>query len=240
MCFRKKDLIPIVCGITALLAMLCYGYVLYTDYRMFQVDSFVFKGKKIYLIESPYNCGFRNHRMTERCLEVAIAKDWLSKNSENLVEIGAVTPYYFRNLTHDVCDPADKHTKVNLQTSMFNLDLQNKNVLSISTIEHIGTGEYGLSIDSKESAVLALKKILNESKKCLITFPIGANRDLEQYVFGTKFPETVTVSFFVRKADDNNFSETKDINLVKRTDYGPIGANAVVVMEKNIGTLKGE
>lgn len=115
---------------------------------------------------------------------------------------------------------------------MFNLDLRNKNVLSISTIEHIGTGEYGISIKEGESAVLALKKILNESKKCLITFPIGVNKDLEQYVFQNKFSESVTISFFVRNSNDNDFKETKDINLVKRTKYGSVGANAVVVIEK--------
>lgn len=217
------------CGVVAVLAALFYGYDIY---HMSLIDSFIYKGKRVKLIESPYNCGFCHRRMTERCLEMAIAKIWLEQNRENLIEIGAVSPYYFQNLKHDVCDPADQHSKVNLKISMFNLDLKNKNVLSISTIEHIGTGEYGIPINKQESSVLALQKILNESNRCLVTFPIGANKDLEQYVFGNKFSKSVTVSFFIRNSDDNNFRETKDINLVKRITYGPIGANAVVVIEK--------
>ncbi len=230
--FSKKDIVPVICGIVSIAAMLIYGYRTYISYKIAKIDSFIYKGKKVKLEEAPYNCGFRWHRMTERCFEIAIAKIWLEKNKKDVVEIGAVSPYYFPNLTHNVCDPADKHSRVNLKTSMFNLDLKNKNVLSISTIEHIGTGQYGVPIDKNESAVLALEKILRESKKCLITFPIGANKDLEKYVFEDNIPKSVMVSFFVRNSDDNDFKETKDINLVKRTKYGPVGANAVVIIEK--------
>lgn len=232
MSLKRKDLIPVSCGIVAILVALFYGYNMFTEYRMAQIDSFIYKGRKVKLVESSYNCGFRPYRMSERCLEMAIAKIWLDQNKENVIEIGAVTPYYFQNLTHDVCDPADRHNRVNLKTSMFDLDLKNKNILSISTIEHIGTGEYGIPINKNESAVLALKKILNESNKCLVTFPIGANKDLEQYVFENEFSKSTKVSFFVRNSRDNDFKETKNINLVKRATYGPVGANAVVVIEK--------
>lgn len=228
----SKNIIPVVCGIVSVLIAVFYGYSVYAGYRIARVDSFIYKGKTVKLEESSYNCGFRHNRMTERCLEMAIAKVWLTKNKKNVVEVGAVSPYYFSNLTHDVCDPSDTHGRVNLKTSMFNVDLKNKNVLSISTIEHIGTGEYGVPIDESESAILALEKIVNESQKCLITFPIGANKDLEQYVFQNQLPESVKISFFVRNSEDNDFKETKDINLVKSTKYGPIGANAIVVIEK--------
>jgi hypothetical protein len=230
--FGKKDIIPVICGIGSVIAALLYGYRAYINYHMMQTDSFIYKGKTVKLIESDYNCGFRWDRMYERCLEMAIAKIWLEKNKENVLEIGAVSPYYFNNFTHDVCDPADEHSKVNLKTSMFNLDLRNKNVLSISTIEHIGTGEYGVAVDKNESSILALEKILRESKKCLITFPVGVNKDLEQYVFQNKFSEPMTITFFVRNSSDNDFKETKDINLIKKTKYGSVGANAVVVIEK--------
>ncbi|MBO4405789.1 MAG: hypothetical protein J5821_03590 [Alphaproteobacteria bacterium] len=245
---KRNDLIPVSCGVVVVLSALLYVYSAYVDHRMIQIDSFIYKGKRVKLIESSYNCGFRHRRMTERCLEMAIAKIWLEKNKEDVIEIGAVSPYYFQNLTHDVCDPADKHERVNLKTSMFNLDLKDKNVLSISTIEHIGMGEYGIPINKNESAVSALKKILRESRKCLITFPVGRNKELDLYVFENTFSKPVTVSFFVRKLnnsffegardnpfkgiEDNLFMETKDINLVKRATYGPVGANAVVVIEK--------
>ena len=124
--------------------------------------------------------------MAERCLEITIAKIWLKKNTKNIIEIGAVTPYYFK-IIHDVCDHEDSHQNVNQKTSMFDIDLVGKNLLNISTIEHIGIGDYGVPINKNESALLALKKILNESRRCLVTFPIRANRELEEYVLRKDF-----------------------------------------------------
>ena len=90
---NRKNIIPLMCVVVAVITvLLCIledcGIIIY------QVNSFTYKGKKIALVESSYNCGFRWKRMTERCLEIAIAKIWLKKNAKNIIEIGAVTPYY--------------------------------------------------------------------------------------------------------------------------------------------------
>ena len=33
--------------------------------------------------------------------------------------------------------------------------------------------------------------------------------------------KNVNITFFIRKLNDNQFTETKDIELIKRTKYGP-------------------
>lgn len=166
---------------------------------------------------------------------MAITRIWLKNTKGKVIEIGAVTPYYFAGAVDDICDPADNHRAVNLKTSMFNIDLTNKNVLSVSTIEHIGLGEYGVPIQNGESAVLALDKILKESKTCLVTFSVGHNLELDNYVICKEFYDlykNVTLTFYVRNTIDNNFEEEKDFEVVRKTPYGPRAANAVVIIEK--------
>ena len=58
---------------------------------------------------------------------------------------------------------------------------QNKNVLSISTIEHIGLMQYNQT--SKLNSVDAFKKISNESSSCLLSFPLGYNDLLDKFLF---------------------------------------------------------
>lgn len=230
-----KNALILACTVVPMLAIPCFIYTEYRRQKFMAVDSFIYEGIKVPLMESSYNCGFRDDRMTERCLEVPIAKIWLEKmkGRGNIIEIGAVTPYYF-NVFHDVCDPADDHRSVNFKVSMFDLDLRDRNVLSISTIEHIGTGQYGLQAKKGESAVSALEKILNESQKCLITFPVAQNKELDEYVLNEKFlnlHKNITVTFFVREYG-NRFVETKDIYMTKSQKRGSVGADAVVIIEK--------
>lgn len=143
-------------------------------------SSFVYQGKKYHLFSHIHNCGFLDERMSERAIEIAIAQKWLENHSDNIIEIGAVTPYYFPNLIQDIVDPADEHYLVSCHKSVFDVDLSGKNVLCISTVEHIGTGEYG--VVEERTAYMAIEKILQESKHCLITTPLGENPLVDQYL----------------------------------------------------------
>lgn len=144
------------------------------------VREFEFLGKNISMISHIHNCGYINERMSERSIEVAMAKEWLSLFSDNIIEIGAVTPYYFPGLVKEVVDPADTHYLVTLHKSIFEVDLNGKNVLCLSTVEHIGTGQYG--VNESRNAAMAIEKILEESKHCLITTPIGENPIVDDYL----------------------------------------------------------
>jgi hypothetical protein len=60
------------------------------------------------------------------------------------------------------------------------------NVLSISTIEHIGTTDYATNerqnIVDKNGAIVALKQILDDADNCLVSFPVGYNKYLDAWV----------------------------------------------------------
>lgn len=121
---------------------------------------------------------------TEREIEIAIALRWLERNRNDVLEIGAVMPYYQDFVKHQVIDPYDP--RATIRDFMENQDLEMWNILSISTIEHIGTTDYATkqrqNIVDEEAAINALKQILDDADNCLVSFPVGYNKYLDVWV----------------------------------------------------------
>lgn len=121
---------------------------------------------------------------TEREIEIAIALRWLERNPQDVVEVGAVMPYYQDVVKHEVIDPYDP--RATIRDFMENQDLMLMNVLCISTIEHIGTTDYATNerqnIVDKNAAINALKQILDDGENCLISIPIGYNHFLDSWL----------------------------------------------------------
>jgi len=144
-------------------------------------------------------------------------------------EIGAVTPYYWPKRVGCVIDPVDPLPGVTLRKSLFSVDLSSHPVLSISTVEHVGTEDYGIR-DDKQGPIEALQKVWSQSPVFLITVPVGYNTKLDEFIFNrSRFPDDVRVRFLVR------LSETKwreEKRLAARIPYGPKWANALVVIER--------
>ena len=85
------------------------------------------------LVESEYNCGFKNRRMTERGLELALAKEVIDswKDEElSIIEVGAVTPYYFPGMVKNILDAYDSHELVNYKMDLLDYDFTGWNVLA--------------------------------------------------------------------------------------------------------------
>ena len=112
---------------------------------------------------------------TEREIEIAIALRWLERNPKDVVEVGAVMPYYHDDVKHEVIDPYDE--RATIVDFMENQDLLMMNVLSISTVEHIGMTDYATderqNIVDEAAATNALKQILDDGVHCLVSFPVG-------------------------------------------------------------------
>ena len=120
----------------------------------------------------------------EREIESAVALRWLERNRQDVVEIGAVMPYYHDDVRHEVIDPYDP--RATIVDFMENQDLLMMNVLCISTIEHIGTTDYATNekqnIIDEDAAINALKQILDDGENCLVSFPVGYNKCLDVWV----------------------------------------------------------
>jgi hypothetical protein len=191
--------------------------------------TFTLNGIPLRYFWHAHNCGTPDDPKTERVVEMAIADYWLQR-VENVTEIGAVSPYYWRRRVLKVIDPVDPHECVTHHASMFAFDFHGENVLSISTLEHIGTGQY---LDEQANAVDALAKLIEESDKMLVTFGAGQHMGLDWlvYLFGV---ETCSVYFLIRNADQT-WTQAERRDAFRR--YGP-WANSVGILEKG-GILGG-
>jgi hypothetical protein len=186
-----------------------------------------------------YNCGWPPARMTERSVELAIADRWLQGHDrDEIYEIGAVTPYYWPHRVKHIVDPFDDHALVTHKESLFNVSLDGKAVISISTVEHIGVDEYGQE-ENPALTILALEKIFSESRSFCITAPLGYNIILDNYIKDKLLGcASMSISFLARGLQDNIWLQV-DHSAASRAPYGPRDysspgsfANAIVVLSK--------
>jgi len=168
--------------------------------------------------------------MTERSVELSIADEWIT-TKENVIEIGAVTPYYWPKRINNIVDPTDNHKLVNIKASLFDVFLKDRNVLCLSVLEHIGVGDYGID-SSPGLSIGALEIILMQSKSALITIPVGYNKQLDNYIF-KRIAKDSKVYYLVRGCGekDNNW---KQVNMLKNNEleYGPVWANSLIIIKK--------
>jgi hypothetical protein len=176
-----------------------------------------------------FNCGFPGKRRTERTVELALADFWLEKVS-NAWEIGAVTPYYWNGRIKEIIDPSDNHPNVTQRCSLFDVDFSDQNVISISTLEHVGENFYGLNEEATPAK--AIKKIVKESNLMLATCPIGWNKQLDDFVFGEEIIDLCKIRFLVRNRDETWSPALKD---EANRPYGGRKvdwANSLAILEK--------
>lgn len=166
--------------------------------------EFTFNGKTHRLFCHAHNCGWPTARMTDRSAELSLADAWLSSVSGPVIEIGAVTPYYWPHRVDRIVDPADTHQLVTDHASLFDVDTTGMNVLSISTLEHIGSGEYGLPKEA-DGPTRALRHITERCANYFITVPYGFHPDVDQNIFGNSPP--LPTRYLVRSPDANDWRE---------------------------------
>lgn len=185
-------------------------------------SNFIFKDHIYSYYDHPYN----NTRINERAVEVPISLNFLNQFSPNVVEVGCVTPYYI-DAQHEIIDLVDDHPKSKKQDAV-EFDYKNKNVLSISTIEHIGRGDYGIQEKEKNSAIELCKKIIDESLNYFITWPLGYNLILDEWAF------TNVNGLFISRRDDNKYlwmEKTFNDLTIDNKVYGSFHcANSIIIL----------
>ena len=176
---------------------------------------------------------------TERTAEIPLAVHFLERciKDEPVLELGCVLPYYIsipkNHVVYDLLDRHPANTPKDLR-DLTDEDYQT-NILSVSTIEHINMDDLGI----KQNAITAmdvLSRIRTNAKKYFVTFPLGYNAKLDQYVFAS-IPEEM---FVTRREDDQN-----DWKIIGKTDLsdaqkkygGYCGANTFCVISNGYGPL---
>jgi len=125
--------------------------------------------------------------------------------NQNVVEIGAVTPYY-THVTHPIIDLVDPLANITMDALDYNLN--GKSVLCISSLEHFGFGDFS-GVD-REAIPRFLKKL---TSNYLVTVPLGYNTYCDSLI------RNLPVTYYTRTDLNNNWAKVTDVsNLV--TTYG--------------------
>jgi hypothetical protein len=167
----------------------------------------------------PYN----NPTHSERNVELSIAFWYLKyfeHDLQNLIEVGEVTPFYYdpRHLVIDVA--AEKPATVKKDAA--DVEYCGKHLLSISTIEHIGTRDYGQTPDPARLPLVISKMLA--SKDYLITFALGYNPQLEDLIKDEHY-------FVLERIASTKWRQTENRDL-KRFKYNSpwFAGNAVCIL----------
>lgn len=135
---------------------------------------------KINNVSLPYHRGTYNKSYeNERSCEVPLGHWFLDKFNDDVLEVGCVLPYYLDGIKHTVIDLTDIHP-CNIKANALDWDYTGKNVLCVSTIEHLQKREY--SNGSDQDAVTLLNLIISQAANWLITFPPTYHPILDAYL----------------------------------------------------------
>ena len=119
----------------------------------------------------------------ERTVEVPLGQYFLDQTPDklNVIEIGCTLPHY-REEKHIVIDLEEKHPLA-LNRDACAIDYTGKDVVSISTIEHIhfDPTDHGTVVKIGHSGELAWR-IAKTAKRYLLTWPLFHNLQLDAFV----------------------------------------------------------
>ena len=177
-----------------------------------------------------YNCGWPAAYATERTVELALADDWLTRtDATKVVEVGAVTPYYWPGRVSRIIDPADNHTQVTDRVPMNQIDLTGLDVLCVSTLEHFGKADYGLASDDSLLHA-ALEQLSAQARTLLATVPYGYNPVADSLFFGGCLPAGLRVGYLVRDIHHMTWRQTSasDARRPYTAEYAASGVAIVV------------
>lgn len=161
------------------------------------------KSNKIFTYKNhEFNYCINSHNtrgtLTERIVEIPLLYYYLV-NISNPIEIGCVSPYYWKS-NHKIYDLTDDHPSCK-KTNAKNIEVKNKNIVSISTIEHFDIDNYQISENEKIDPIEYINNVIDKSNKYLITIPLGYNERLTDYLVSNNSQNKI-ISFLAR---DKNF-----------------------------------
>jgi hypothetical protein len=201
-----------------------------------EVKVAVTKTKDVEIINLKYGDwgGYNSPHSNERKVELPIVFWFVEKYKDNLIELGEVSCFY-RDANHPIYDLRSEKPTTTVM-DICDVDYEGKNVVSVSTIEHVGNGDYGYPKDP-EKVLNLLQKIMKQSKNYLLTFPVGFNRKLEKTITDQNMKYILLV-----RDEKNNWTQVHDKKFDEYEYNKPYGAgNAVAILTNlNIGFTLGD
>lgn len=170
------------------------------------------------LFDAPRWGSYNSSQDNERKAELPIGAWFLEKFDHDVVEIGEVMNSHIP-CTHTIYDLRGEMPGTTVQDAK-QLDYHNKNVLSISTIEHVGEGDVDL-----------IKKIQKQANNYLITFPVGFALEFEKRLL-----ESGIEYFVIERSLDgkNDWTMVTNKDLSKYKYNSPYQAGHAIVIITNL------
>lgn len=229
--YRTKGLSSLIRGGIRKLFYLLIGKPLLRSfcvlyYRNFKSSSFSFNGKNYKYFYHWYNTTWKN----ERAVEIPIVREVINEyKDKKILEAGNVLSHY-APVKHDILDKYERaESIINKDIVDFQPFVRYDLIVSISTIEHVGWDEEPRNPIKVLEAIENLRGILASKGKIVVTFPIGSNPVLDEYV------KKGTIKFFrqyhlMRISKDNRWKEVKWENIQSARMNEPFpGVNGLVV-----------
>lgn len=188
--------------------------------------TFEFNGEALHYVIHPYNHTWTN----ERAVELAIAAKWLEKRKKTrILEVGNVSRHYY-STRHDVVDKYEKAEGIiNVDIVDFSPEQKYHSILSISTLEHVGWDRDRKEPEKIRVAVDKLRSLLAPAGEALVSFPIGFNSFLDEFIADRALP--FDEYYFLKRINAHNEWEQVNWEQVRDCQYNSpfFHANAIAV-----------
>ena len=140
--------------------------------------------KKELTVDEYFDDPVNTTMINERCIELALGLRYIEKvGSAKLTEVGCVMPFY------GYCEPPiiDLFEKDHPSGEVQNVDAEEcdftgRDVLCLSTLEHVGKDDYDNPDIDAQKAIRILDKITNESNTFMVTWGTRYHNELDTYV----------------------------------------------------------
>tara|TARA_R110000824_G_scaffold392347_1_gene590706 strand:+ start:1994 stop:2584 length:591 start_codon:yes stop_codon:yes gene_type:complete len=122
--------------------------------------------------------------INERGIEIPLGIRYLDRlDINNVVEVGCVMPFY-GYCEHLIVDQFEKDNPAGevLNVDAMTFDFSGRDILCLSTIEHVGRSDYENEDVRPEKAIEMLDKFDKEAKSFLVSWGIGYHLELDAYV----------------------------------------------------------
>lgn len=196
---------------------------------------FLYKGRWLPVYEHFCNWGLKNKKMMEGCLGMSIVNFWLKKHEASEVfEVGSLTSQYSLPRVKQIANLSNLCKGISGSCLLGEQDYTGKTILSGFILESFYKSKDTLSEDEAKNFITILQKILLEAQECLIIFPVGYNREIDEYVVQNtdNFGSNISVSSYVRKEEDKSFVLENNLSRIASINYGPDSTNGIIIIEK--------
>lgn len=122
--------------------------------------------------------------INERCIEIPLGIRFLDRiDINNIIEVGCVMPFY-GYCEHLIVDQFEKDHPAGevLNVDAMTFDFTGRDILCLSTIEHIGKEDYLNTDIDPQKAIDVLNKFDKEANSFLVTWGAMYHNELDEYV----------------------------------------------------------